>query len=84
MLNEKALKVLATLSEPDAAYCHKLARHFANMGISPDKASSAVCSLVEADASPEAGVTKWAGSVASPQVSAQASAAETLDEVAYA
>ena len=43
-----------------------------------------MCSLVEADAIPEAGVTKWAGSFASPQAPAQASAAEALDEVAYA
>ena len=40
MLNEKALKVLAGLSEPDAAYCHKMAKHFAAMGIPQDKASN--------------------------------------------
>ncbi|MCI2242974.1 hypothetical protein [Adlercreutzia faecimuris] len=81
MLNEKALKVLSTLSEPDAAYCHKLARRFANLGIAPDNASSAVCALVEADAIPEAGVVKVA-SLAKP--AAPAAERPVTDQAVYA
>lgn len=79
MLNEKALKVLAGLSEPDAAYCHKMAKHFAAMGIPQDKASNAVCALVEADAIPEAGVTKWASVPAKKQAQPVA-----VEDLAYA
>ena len=80
MLNEKALKVLTTLSEPDAAYCAKLAQRFVNMGIAQDQASNAVCALVEADAIPEAGGTKWAGALTLPK----AEAAVAADELSYA
>lgn len=80
MLNEKALNTIMSLSEPDAAYCAKLAQRFAAMGIADDQASSAICGLVEADAIPEAGVTKWAGSP-KPAKAAQPVA---LDELSYA
>lgn len=80
MLNEKALKTITSLSEPDAAYCAKLAKRFVALGIADDQASSAICGLVEADAIPEAGVTKWAGSL-KPAKDAQPAA---VDELSYA
>ena len=80
MLNEKAREAVDALSEPDAAYCRKLALRLAAMGVSEEKASRAVCSLVEADAIPEAGVTKWAGAPRAREAGAETA----LDELSYA
>ena len=41
-----------TIDSADAAYCEKLAKHFANMGIAPKAADQAISSLIEADAVP--------------------------------
>ena len=58
LFNDQATSAIASLDSADAAYCAKLEQRFANMGISSKTASDAVCSLVEADAVPQAGV--WA------------------------
>ncbi|WP_296009235.1 hypothetical protein [uncultured Adlercreutzia sp.] len=58
LFNEAAQDALSTLDSADAAYCAKLEQRFAAMGIAPKSASSAVCSLVAADAVPQPG--SWA------------------------
>lgn len=58
LYNQEAQTALSTLNAADAAYCAKLEQRFANMGLSSKQASGAVCSLVEADAVPQAG--SWA------------------------
>ena len=58
LFNDQAAAAVASLDSADAAYCAKLEQRFAHMGISSKAASSAVQSLVEADAVPQVGV--WA------------------------
>ena len=58
LFNDQAAAAVASLGSADAAYCAKLEQRFAHMGISSKAASSAVQSLVEADAVPQVGV--WA------------------------
>ena len=58
LYNHEAQAALSTLSGADAAYCAKLEQRFANMGISSEQASSAVCSLVDTDSVPQPG--SWA------------------------
>lgn len=45
-------EAIKTIDSADAAYCEKLAKHFANMGIAPKAADKAINSLVESDAVP--------------------------------
>ena len=52
LFNDQAAAAVASLDSADAAYCAKLEQRFAHMGISSKAASSAVQSLVEADAVP--------------------------------
>ena len=58
LFNDQATAAVASLDSADAAYCAKLEQRFAHMGINSKAASSAVQSLVEADAVPQVGV--WA------------------------
>ncbi len=58
LFNDQAAAAVASLDSADAAYCAKLEQRFAHMGINSKAASSAVQSLVEADAVPQVGV--WA------------------------
>ena len=58
LFNDQATAAVASLDSADVAYCAKLEQRFAHMGISSKAASSAVQSLVEADAVPQVGV--WA------------------------
>ena len=58
LYNETATAAIAGLNSADAAYCAKLEQRFAHMGIGSKAASSAVVSLVEADAVPQVG--SWA------------------------
>ena len=58
LFNDQATAGVASLDSADAAYCAKLEQRFAHMGINSKAASSAVQSLVEADAVPQVGV--WA------------------------
>lgn len=46
-LNEQAASALLSLDSGDLSYCLKLAKRFEHLGISPEHASNAVCSLVE-------------------------------------
>ena len=50
LFNDQATAAVASLDSADAAYCAKLEQRFAHMGINSKAASSAVQSLVEADA----------------------------------
>lgn len=52
LFNDQATAAVASLDSADVAYCAKLEQRFAHMGISSKAASSAVQSLVEADAVP--------------------------------
>ena len=56
LFNNQAISAIANLDAADAAYCAKLEQRFAHMGISSKVASDAICSLVEADAVPQAGI----------------------------
>lgn len=58
LFDETASAAIATLDSADASYCAKLEQRFAAMGVSSKEASTAVTSLVEADAVPQVGV--WA------------------------
>lgn len=58
LFNDQATAAVASLDSADAAYCAKLEQRFAHMGINSKAASSAVQSLIEADAVPQVGV--WA------------------------
>lgn len=55
LFNDQATAAVASLDSADVAYCAKLEQRFAHMGISSKAASSAVQSLVEADAVPQVG-----------------------------
>ena len=56
LFNDQATAAVASLDSADVAYCAKLEQRFAHMGISSKAASSAVQSLVEADAVPQVGI----------------------------
>ena len=48
-LNEQAASALLSLDSSDLSYCLKLAQRFEHMGITGERASSALCGLVETE-----------------------------------
>ena len=46
-LNEQAASALLSLDSGDLSYCLKLAKRFEHLGIERERASSALCTLVE-------------------------------------
>ena len=46
-LDERATSALLSLDSGDLAYCLKLTKRFEQMGVSPQHASNALCTLVE-------------------------------------
>ena len=46
-LDEQATSALLSLDSGDLAYCLKLTKRFEQMGVSPQHASNALCTLVE-------------------------------------
>lgn len=49
-LNEQAASALLSLESGDLSYCLKLAKRLEHLGIGPEQASSALCTLVESEA----------------------------------
>ena len=48
VLNEQAVSALAELPLHELSYCLKLAKRFEALGIEGERASSALCSLIDA------------------------------------
>lgn len=53
-LNEQAVAALASLPLEDLSYCLELARRFDRLGIGVERASGALCRLIECGALPSA------------------------------
>lgn len=47
-LNEQAISAMAALPLHELAYCLKLAKRFEALGIEGERASSALCSIIDA------------------------------------
>ncbi len=48
LLNEQAVSALAELPLHELSYCLKLAKRFETLGIEGERASSALCSIIDA------------------------------------
>ncbi|WP_195762886.1 hypothetical protein [Eggerthella guodeyinii] len=51
-LNDQAVSAMAALPLDDLAYCLKLAKRLERLGVDGERASSALCGLIERDAIP--------------------------------
>lgn len=53
-LNDQAIKAMAGLPLDDLSYCLELAKRLERLGVDGERASGALCGLIERDAIPSA------------------------------